>query len=451
MTTLTSLCLLIFSTGLLAKPGVAEINVQLANCVGMDSISLFQFTGMTFQRVQASPLKENQAQFQIDLQAPGFFYVGFAANNLKPMILDGGEVITIVGDCKGLRTAKFTESDLNNTYEELKKTINNLKQQASQMTRAYGQARYDSLRQVKIMEQMEALDAQQLSLLESMTEKHPFLGKIVRLNTYLSYPNNGTAYENEIAYFASEYFKFVSWSDPDYSQMPWVFESWKAYTQTLMQVGLTNDSQKEIIQLGLNTVLVNPGAHKLALSGVLSAFGAKNNPNYLPFGRQFVELYGEGEPLATQSIQAQIDRLAAFAPGAEAPNIIMKTPAGEEKDLHSLRGKVVLIDFWASWCGPCRRENPEVVRLYNKYHEKGFDIFGVSLDKDQQRWEKAIADDGLVWHHVSDLKGWSNAAAQAYGVSSIPHTVLLDAEGNIIARNLRGAALEQKLEELFGE
>jgi thiol-disulfide isomerase/thioredoxin len=128
----------------------------------------------------------------------------------------------------------------------------------------------------------------------------------------------------------------------------------------------------------------------------------------------------------------------------------MNTPDGNPLSLQSLRGKVVLIDFWASWCGPCRRENPHVVAAYQQYHGKGFDVLGVSLDKTKDRWLAAIEKDGLIWHHVSDLKGWQNAAAQLYGVRSIPHTVLLDREGKIIARGLRGAALTAKLDELFG-
>lgn len=118
--------------------------------------------------------------------------------------------------------------------------------------------------------------------------------------------------------------------------------------------------------------------------------------------------------------------------------------------LSDLRGKVVLVDFWASWCKPCRRENPTVVKMYHKYKNKGFDIFSVSLDKSADRWKQAIAQDGLVWKsHVSDLKFWSNAAAKAWGVSSIPATFLLDKEGNVIGRNLRGAALEAKLAEVL--
>lgn len=133
-----------------------------------------------------------------------------------------------------------------------------------------------------------------------------------------------------------------------------------------------------------------------------------------------------------------------------APEIIMNNPAGEEMKLSDLKGKVVLVDFWASWCKPCRAENPNVVRMYHQYKNKGFDIFSVSLDRNMDAWEKAIAKDGLVWNsHVSDLKFWQNAAAKDWGVTTIPATFLLDKDGNIIAKNLRGTALEAKLKEVL--
>lgn len=138
--------------------------------------------------------------------------------------------------------------------------------------------------------------------------------------------------------------------------------------------------------------------------------------------------------------------------GAMAPDIVQPNPEGKIMKLSDLRGKYVLIDFWASWCGPCRRENPHVVALYNKYKEKGFDVFSVSLDRGKDAWVNAIAADKLSWpNHVSDLKYWSSEAAKLYGVSSIPATFLIDKEGRIIAKNLRGAELTNALRQIFGE
>lgn len=137
-------------------------------------------------------------------------------------------------------------------------------------------------------------------------------------------------------------------------------------------------------------------------------------------------------------------------PGMEAPEIEMKDPDGNTRRLSDLRGHVVMIDFWASWCGPCRRENPNVVNLYHKYHDKGFEIYSVSLDNNRDAWLKAIQADGLVWpNHVSDLNGWTSSGGKTYGIMSVPSTVLIDKEGKIIARNLRGQELEKKLAEIF--
>ncbi len=137
--------------------------------------------------------------------------------------------------------------------------------------------------------------------------------------------------------------------------------------------------------------------------------------------------------------------------GQQAPELNFTSPSGKSITLSSLKGKVVLIDFWASWCKPCRMENPNVVRLYNEYKDKGFTIYSVSLDKDKARWESAIQQDGLIWpNHVSDLKGWQSAASALYGVNGIPYTVLLDKNGKVIATSLRGMQLEQKLKEILG-
>ena len=117
--------------------------------------------------------------------------------------------------------------------------------------------------------------------------------------------------------------------------------------------------------------------------------------------------------------------------------------------MHSIKGKVKVIDFWASWCGPCRGENPNVVKVYEEFHPKGLEILSVSLDNNKEAWLKAIEDDKLTWNHVSDLQGWNNAAAQLYGVNGIPHLIVLDENNVIVAKNLRGDALKEKIAELL--
>ncbi len=138
--------------------------------------------------------------------------------------------------------------------------------------------------------------------------------------------------------------------------------------------------------------------------------------------------------------------------GKPAPDIRLNSPDGKEYALSDLKGKVVLLDFWASWCGPCRRENPNVVKAYDKYNKQGFEVFSVSLDRSngKQRWVDAIAKDGLKWpYHVSELQHWNSKDAKTYGVTGIPKTFLIDREGNIAAVNPRGPALEPALKELL--
>jgi thiol-disulfide isomerase/thioredoxin len=184
------------------------------------------------------------------------------------------------------------------------------------------------------------------------------------------------------------------------------------------------------------------------------------NEQFLPILKKVANAYTEKykeSPIAL-SMQNQVKEIEAGynefllskSGKKEAPEIALKNPEGKIIKLSSLRGKVVLIDFWASWCGPCRKENPNVVRMYEKYKNKGFTIYSVSLDKDSEAWKRAIKSDGLVWpNHVSDLLQWDTPLIQTYGFNSIPYTVLVNKEGKIIGTNLRGESLEQKLKEVL--
>ncbi|ADQ79756.1 alkyl hydroperoxide reductase/ Thiol specific antioxidant/ Mal allergen [Paludibacter propionicigenes WB4] len=135
--------------------------------------------------------------------------------------------------------------------------------------------------------------------------------------------------------------------------------------------------------------------------------------------------------------------------GQKAIDFSALTPDGKLLKLSQFYGNYLLLDFWASWCGPCRRENPNLVRIYNKFKSKGFNIFAVSLDQKRENWIEAISKDNLTWTHVSDLKFWNSEPARLYAVRNIPSNVLIDPHGNIVARNLRGEELEKKLDEVF--
>jgi thiol-disulfide isomerase/thioredoxin len=169
-------------------------------------------------------------------------------------------------------------------------------------------------------------------------------------------------------------------------------------------------------------------------------------------------LYPESD--AVQDLHRQVDELkrkkmvesmsgAQLRTGSQAPEIALPSPDGDTILLSSLRGSYVLLDFWASWCPPCRKENPNLVKIYEKYHDKGFEIYQVSLDKTRDAWLRGIEEDGLHWIHVSDLKFWNSIVVPIYNIQGIPMSFLLDRRGRIVAQNLRGDLLDQELKKIF--
>ncbi|WP_036678417.1 TlpA disulfide reductase family protein [Daejeonella oryzae] len=205
--------------------------------------------------------------------------------------------------------------------------------------------------------------------------------------------------------------------------------------------------QKDMMAYQKRFISENPKAY---ISLLVISDLARSSKNYIQADSLWNQLDAKIKSGVTaRQIKEYIDKEKKTSVGALAPAFSLADTSGKKVALSSVKGKYVLLDFWASWCKPCRDENPNLVEAYTKFKDKGFTVFGVSLDRDKKGWLQAIKSDELAWTQVSDLKFWSSEAALLYGINSIPANFLLDPSGKIIARDLRGPALLEKLNELF--
>jgi thiol-disulfide isomerase/thioredoxin len=261
-------------------------------------------------------------------------------------------------------------------------------------------------------------------------------------NTLLRIKNLGTILNDSIN--SPDFENIKSGLDKTYEE---IVNSQREYTFRFIRENINSPASLMALyqQIGSHYYLLDPD---------------KDFPYYKMVDSSLTILYPKSE--AVQELHRQVVELTAqkhasemsrkrFEKGAAVPEIALPSPDGDTIALSSLKGKYVLLDFWASWCSPCRSENPNLVAAYQKYHSKGFEIYQVSLDRSYAAWTKAIEDDHLTWIHVSDLQFWNSVVVPVYNIQGIPANLLLDPEGRIVDQNLRGEMLRERLKEIFNE
>ncbi len=446
------------SPSVFAQQNTVTLRCKLDNCSAADSFTIYTPSGLSHQKItSAKPNVAGEFSFQVPrTKTPQYYTIGANLDlvKLKYVLLGTEKEVLLTGACHDPSQTTVQQSPVNSALADAQKKFNDTKIEMGKILAAYNRDYYkDSLR-IICEKQMLVVDKRKLAILDSLKKANPLAARVLALDTYTSFQNSPKkiGFKSEIEYFATQYFQYVNWSDAGFNDIAPIYDAFRAYSGVLLmpELKLKNSDIKEYFNAALKDIPAKSPAYKFALTGLLSSMLEKQHPLIGDFGSRYLNDYPNDDPGVRQQVLQFVNYMRANMVDIPAPEIAQTDTSGVIRKLSDLKGKVVLIDFWASWCGPCRKENPTVVAAYKKYREKGFEVFSVSLDQDKGRWMNAIQQDGLVWpNHVSDLKFWQNEAAAKYSVTSIPRTVLIDRNGVITDHNLRGEALEKKLKEIF--
>ena len=450
---LNLLFLIIMATGLNAQEAAektkAALTIKFENSP-IKSFKVMQFNGFSFDQLAEVPVVDSMARVEVELSTVRFFYVGTDTRNMKPIILEPGSEENMLLAQQSFRALRFDRNSLNGQYAVATKALRDINKKRGNMVKKWHSVRTDEEKVKSLAQIFERIAADEKELRDSFATINPFFGSCYDIMTYKTFQADPGTFNNELLHYVNNRFEGVDFQDPNVYNNSWLYEAYKEFADMVSSYTLTAEDNENAIKSQLFRA-TNPQAKLMAYAGILAGLEAKKHGNFVVFANNFLEEFSGISPDIRTMLEQKIKRMDAYRIGGEAPLFTQNDTEGNPVSLEDFKGKVVLLDFWASWCGPCRRENPNVVKVYDQYKDKGFEILGVSLDKDKGRWMDAIAKDNLTWPQVSDLKGWSNEVGKMYGVSSIPHTVLIDEEGKILALKLRGDALEKKLEEIFAE
>ncbi len=400
---------------------------------------IFKLFGPQLQKFDSTVVKGNKIKFSYPKGlSRGFYKIGVDTKRNFPIVL-GKENIVFSGSLDQPLDIKFQNSKENKIFKEFA-TFNQTMQQENQKLVAEVRAMSQTKPQADIRQifqpRFDSLKTSQQDFYKGLHNDYPnlFMGKISRL--FLNSPD-----QNEENFFSESEFTDIEFTNGDmllgkiyryYQQYGGRnVEKWLTLGDRLVEKTAPKSRHREVVYLSLVNLFASGAPDNLW--DVVKKYG-----NEFPDSKHYQYLQSLIPPPPPQI-------------GEMAPEISLPDENGKIRHLSDLKGNYVLIDFWASWCGPCRQENPNVVNAYQKYKEKGFTVLGVSLDRSKEKWLAAIEKDQLEWGHISDLKGWKSEGASSYQVKGIPASFLVDPNGKIVAKNLRGAALGSTLEKLLNK
>ncbi len=442
-----------------AKDGNKKANTITLACrlisvpSNVDTLRLYEYVGLAKRVVARAVVRPSDSAyvFTVPMSKPRFYGVGFYENNTAKILLGEEAQLTLWANVQFLEKARTSGSPANRMLEQLQKDISAFQQMSAQAHEVVNLAFNSGGNKTVALEQVNRVTKAKAHYLDSLKVANPLFWRVAGLYLSPDFKPDARGMAGEVEFIGKNYFNNANLTDKAYEEIPDVFNAADAYAKALLDAGATEAQFKEQADVQLNQLVPKSRLHRVALGGIITGLKALNSKLFPVYATQYLDLYRNNTLGEIGPLEFDVRKSSTFMAGFEAPDLAGMTPDSTNYALSQMRGKIVLVDFWASWCGPCRREMPTVVAAYNKYKAKGFDILGVSLDRDAPAWKNAIKQDGLPWHHISDLKGWQSQHAALYSINSIPATVLVDKEGRIIARNLRGEELGAKLKEIFGE